>query len=321
MNYKTIHNTEIKVSSFAMGTGGFGGNIGEEFAGKLFDSYREKGGNFIDTANCYGRWLADGLNNSELTIGRMLKSRGCRKDIVLGTKGAHPRFNTMHIPRMSKEELATDLEESLKALQTDYIDIYWLHRDDPSQPVEEIMENLNIHVRAGKVRAIGCSNWEANRIKAALEYSKKAGITAFCADQNHYNLAKVNDEVMAGAFQTSANDDVITLYKKSGITAIPYSSQAQGLFSKAMEPDFYQNPNYEALRKLYLNPTTERHIKAVKNITQQTDFEPTQIALAYLINQPFDVVPIISTSSIERLNDIFDATKIKLTKEQMESLI
>jgi aryl-alcohol dehydrogenase-like predicted oxidoreductase len=320
MKYINIKNTDIKVSSFAFGAAAFGG-IDDELAGKLFDSYREKGGNFIDTANIYGKWLPNGLNNSELAIGRLLKDRGCRKDIVLGTKGAHPNMNSMNIPRLSKDEITSDLEESLKALQTDYIDIYWLHRDDPSRPVEEIMEILNSFIRAGKVRAIGCSNWSASRIQEALDHSSKKGIIAFCADQNHYNLAKVNDEVMAGAFQTSAGEDTIKLYKENKITPIPYSSQAQGLFSKALEKDFYTNPKYDGLRKLYLNPITERRISAVKIISRETGYEPTQIALAYLKNQPFEVVPIISTSSIERLYSIFEAAEIKLNEKQMSSLL
>jgi aryl-alcohol dehydrogenase-like predicted oxidoreductase len=230
-------------------------------------------------------------------------------------------MKTMNIPRLSKEEITSDLEESLKALQTDYIDIYWLHRDDPSRSVDEIMEILNSFIRAGKVRAIGCSNWSSSRIQEALDHSSKKGIIAFCADQNHYNLTKVNDEVMAGAFQTSAGEDTIKLYKENKITPIPYSSQAQGLFSKALEKDFYTNPQYDGLRKLYLNPITERRISAVKIISRETGYEPTQIALAYLKNQPFEVVPIISTSSIERLHSIFEAAEIKLNEKQMSSLL
>jgi aryl-alcohol dehydrogenase-like predicted oxidoreductase len=183
------------------------------------------------------------------------------------------------------------------------------------------MDNLNLLVRMGKVRAIGCSNWKASRIQEALEYSKKTGITAFCADQNHYNLAKVNDEVMADAFQTSPDEETIKLYKENKITIIPYTSQALGLFSKALEVDFNINPKYENLRKLYLNQTTERRISAVKLISQQTGYEPTQIALAYLKNQSFDVIPIASTTSIDRLNSIFAAVEIKLTEEQMNTLI
>jgi aryl-alcohol dehydrogenase-like predicted oxidoreductase len=126
---------------------------------------------------------------SERTIGAWLRSRGVRKGVILATKGAHPDLDAMQVDRMSPEEIGSDLAESLDALQTDVVDIYWLHRDAPGVPVEEIVDALNVHVRAGRIRALGASNWRPDRIEAANAYARTHDLTGFSASQIAHSLA------------------------------------------------------------------------------------------------------------------------------------
>jgi len=142
MEYKKILYTDLIVSSVCLGGAPFGSSIDPDKSMRLMDLFVELGGNFIDTANVYGKWLPDGRSASEETLGKWMKTRKNRGRLVVTTKGAHPDLKTMSVQRLSKEEISADVDDSLKNLQTDYIDLYWLHRDDPNRCVGEILERL-----------------------------------------------------------------------------------------------------------------------------------------------------------------------------------
>ncbi|HET8844709.1 MAG TPA: aldo/keto reductase, partial [Ktedonobacteraceae bacterium] len=164
MQYRDIPHTNLHPSALCLGTGSFGTGIDASSAFRLLDIFLEHGGTFIDTARVYGAWVPNGLGLSEKVIGQWVNERHVREQIVLGTKGAHPVFSARHIPRLAPQDIIADLDESLRCLQTEYIDLYWLHRDDPQRPVADILETLNEQVRQGKIRYFGCSNWHVERI-------------------------------------------------------------------------------------------------------------------------------------------------------------
>lgn len=167
-----IPKTELKVSALCLGGGPHG--VDPEESEKVLDYYLASGGNFIDTANIYGQWKpGGGVSVSERFLGKYIKSRKCRNRIVLDTKGAAPHFDTMHVPRVSRKDILHDIDDSLKNLQVDYVDLYWLHHDDEKISVEEIIDTLVALVREGKIRYFGCSNWNTARIREALDYSRK----------------------------------------------------------------------------------------------------------------------------------------------------
>jgi len=313
---KLLKGTELAVSPIALGTTSFSSPLDDGQSGKLMDDFIASGGNFFDTANCYGRWLSDGLPHCEMALGRLVKARNNRHDIIISSKGAHPIFNTMHIPRMSEKEVLFDLEDSLKNMQTEYIDLYFLHRDDPSKDVSEIMTMLNKFIKSGKIRYIGCSNWSAERISAANEFCAKENLQPFVVDQNLMNLAKVNPETLTGSFQTYSDEKTIELYN-GGLTAMPYSSQAGGLFTKMCQADFMENNKYKHLRHSYLNDETLKRSERVNEFAEKNGYEPTQIALAWLINQSFTCIPIVGSNTPERLDDAVKATEIKFTKDEI----
>lgn len=176
MRQVVIPSTDLKASAICLGTGGMGTTIPADEAFVMLDYFTEAGGNFLDTALIYANWIPGEKSVSEKTIGRWMKARGNRPAIVLGTKGAHPDLSAMHVPRLSAQDIAADVNASLSHLQTDCIDVYWLHRDDPARPVEEIIHTLNDLVAAGKIRHFGCSNWRAPRIRAANAYAAQHGL-------------------------------------------------------------------------------------------------------------------------------------------------
>ncbi len=197
MNYRTIPNSELTVSTISLGSTGIGSAIGAEESFALLDCYAQAGGNFIDTAAVYANWLPGERNVSEKTIGRWMTERGVRDQMVVTTKGAHPELETMHKPRMSRREIESDLDDSLRNLQTDVIDLYLLHRDDTSRTVEEILTVMNDQVKAGKIRYFGCSNWSVSRIEKAQSWAAEHGIDGFVANQVNWSLAVIDPERMA----------------------------------------------------------------------------------------------------------------------------
>ena len=157
---------------------------------ELMDHYIEAGGNVIDTAESYARWLPGGEYQSEKVIGEWLRERRTRDQIVLSTKGAHPKLESMDVPRLSKAEIQADLDSSLQRLGVEHIDLYWLHRDSPGYPVEEILESLDTFRKAGKIKYAGFSNWTQSRAEEARLAAERLGVQGFVASQNMWSLAK-----------------------------------------------------------------------------------------------------------------------------------
>jgi aryl-alcohol dehydrogenase-like predicted oxidoreductase len=188
MKYVNIPVTTLNPSAISLGTNRFGSLIDRDSAFKLLDAYIELGGTFIDTAHIYADWIPGAPHSaSEKTIGEWLRQRNCRAQIVLATKVGHPNLKSMHISRLSARELLDDLFESLEFLQTDYVDLLWLHRDDPGLPVGEIVDAMNQVLRTGKARYIGCSNWRAPRIREANEYARMHNLCGFIANQPQWS--------------------------------------------------------------------------------------------------------------------------------------
>ena len=180
---KKLTNTDLEISAICLGTDDFGTAVEERRAFEVMDYYYENGGNLIDTARIYAAWFENGEGMSEKTIGRWLKERKNRHDIIISSKCACPKLDKMHISRLTAKEMEDDIDKSLLALGVDCIDIMWLHRDDESKPVSEIMDAVNYISKKGKVRYFGASNWRASRIKEANKYAKAASTEHFIASQ------------------------------------------------------------------------------------------------------------------------------------------
>jgi aryl-alcohol dehydrogenase-like predicted oxidoreductase len=192
MRIKNIPYTELNASVLCLGIAEFGSGVEDSISTAVVDRYLEAGGNVLDTAEIYAAWLPGGYHKSEEFLGRWLKKRGNRDGLVISTKGAHPDVNSMEVPRMSKAEVEADLNSSLKRLGLDYVDLYWLHRDAPKTPVEEILLMLEDFRKAGKIRYAGFSNFTATRAEAARLAAEKLNVPGFIGSQNQWSLAKAD---------------------------------------------------------------------------------------------------------------------------------
>lgn len=320
MRLATIGGTDLTVSALCLGTVAIGTTLDEAQSFRLLDAYIDAGGSFIDTANVYGKWLEGGIARSEIGIGGWLASRGGRDRVVIGTKGAHPDLQTMHISRLSPQEIADDLDESLRNLRTDYIDIYWLHRDDPARPVEEIMDTLNGMVRSGKIRYFGCSNWTVERIRETRRYCERSGATGFVANQCMWNLASVNKAALTYPGLEIMDEASRKFHEETQMTVVPYTSQANGFFTKALRDDFATNPAYDKVKRVYGNAHNLALAERVRKLAADTGWEPTALALAYLLHQSVPTIPIIGPNNENQLAESVKALDLVMSAEMVAYL-
>jgi len=318
VKYRTIPKTDLRASCICMGGGAIGVSLDEGESFRMLDVFVDLGGNFIDTANIYGKWLPHGRNSSEETIGRWLKKRSNRDRIILATKGAHPNLNAMDIPRLGCSEIREDLEESLITLQTDTIDLYWLHRDDESRPVGDILETMNGLVKEGKIRYFGCSNWKPSRISEALKYAEKNGMKSFVANQMMWSLAEPDMTAVADKTLVAMDKEGLDFHKKTNMAAVPYTSQANGYFTKLAEggPSLLN----ERVKRIYHHNRNIHRMERILRLAREMSCSVTEIALAYLISHGFPTFPIVGCRSVEQLMESMKAGDLVLNAEQVDFL-
>lgn len=319
MNHLRLPSTALEVSPLCLGTNQFGTALDDGAAGSILDRFAELGGNFLDTARSYGDWMPDAPRGaSEQALGRLLRARQ-RERWVLATKGCEFDYRAGDFaPRVTPEYLQQDLGASLAALQTDYIDLYWLHRDDPSRPVAEIVDALIAEQRAGRIRHFGCSNWSVARIEAAQAHARSVGNPGFVACQPLWGLAEPDREAMQMYCPGGYYDDGYQALHAAGLTMIPYSGQSRGFFTKLAEGGEGSLP--DDLRALYLNDANRRRLPVVQRIAAAHGVSINQVVLAYLLSQPHPTVPIIGASRAEQLTDSVAACAVTLSRDECAAL-
>lgn len=305
MEYIQIEGSPKQVSRLMKGSDYFYNDSYEKAATNL-DAFLAIGGNSIDTAHIYCG------GESEEVIGRYMQERGNREQLVILTKGAHHDHTGS---RVSKEAIAHDLEISLKRLQTDYIDLYALHRDDPAVPAAEVIDILNEHVKAGTVRAIGVSNWTWQRIKEANEYAAANGLVGFTFSSPNLSLAKAKEPFWHGC--VSADEETCAWHEEEQFPLLSWSSQARGFFTGRFTPEVRDNE--DLVRVFYSDENWERLARA-KQLATEKNVTAIQIALAYVLNQPFPTCALIGAQSAEELHSCDAGSLITLTKEEMDWL-
>ena len=317
MKTRPIPRTNLKASELCLGTAEFGSAIDESTSEKILETYLDAGGNVLDTAEIYAAWLPNGEHRSETFLGNWLRKNKNRNQLIISTKGAHPRLASMDKPRMSKPTVEFDLNSSLQRLGTDYVDIYWLHRDDPSTPAEEIVSMLDDFRKSGKIRYSGVSNWTETRAEAARVAAEKLGAQSFIGVQNQWCLAKA--DAAKGDPTWAYTDDAFTHWHlEHNIAAFPYTTQANGYFRRMENGTLEQAP--DLVRRLFDSPENRERYKRVKTIQSETGRSTGAIVLSYLLSQPFAVFPIIGPKKSADLIESFEATKAALTAEQVAFL-
>lgn len=305
-----------RTAVIALGSVPFGVDLSEAQSFEFMDAYAEMGGNFIDTARVYGDFARDIPGVAEQTIGKWLAARHNRAAITLGTKGGHPRLQSMHTGRLDRESLKSDLADSLEALQTDYVDVYWLHRDDVSRPVADILETLNVFVSDGQARLLGASNWTAARIAEANEYAAAHGLTGFGANQPQFSLARqalVEDDTLV-----QMDDETHAFHVRTGLPCVCFSSQAKGFFTKLNQQG--EAALSDKARRRFQTPENMAVYDRLCALAAETGHSVNALALAYLTCQPFPTFPITGASRIEQVLALREAGDVVLTPEQVKGL-
>lgn len=314
-----IPHTALEAAVISLGAADFGGSIDRQVSFALLDAYTAAGGNFIDTASVYNDWIPGERSRSEKLIGEWLRARGSRHEMILATKGAHPKLARMHVPRLSPGEIRRDVEASLRHLGVERIDLYYLHRDDPARPVEEILGTLEELVEEGKLRYYGCSNWTPTRIMTAQEHAARSGAAGFAAVQNLWNLAHIDRHALVDKTQVVMSDTLWAYHRQTGLAAIPYSAQANGIFHKLAAG--LEDRVRPQLAALMLNPLTRQRFERVQALQAATGWSVTQIVLGYLMAQPFVTIPVIGPRTLHQLAESLSAAEISMTWEQARGLV
>ena len=306
------------VSRLALGTDYFGTHVDSDIAFQIMDEYTAAGGNLLDTARFYADWVPGGHGASERTVGQWLARRGARERVLISTKGGHPDLDSMQISRLSLEEVSGDLEDSLQALGVDCIDLYWLHRDDESQPVEKIMDMLAAVADTGYVRAIGCSNWRAQRLVAANEYAARQGIPQFCASQLQWSLAVSSALAQEDSTRVVMDEAELQRYRHNKVPVMAYTSQAKGFFARPLNGPGAAN---EKSLKWFTNPGNLARRERVQTLSGRTGLSPTAIALGYVLNNEVRAMALIGPRTIAQLRDSMLAADVELSPGDLRYLI
>jgi len=302
MRKREIGKSGLKVYPLAFGGNVFGWTVDEALSFSLLDAFTAEGFNLIDTADSYSKWVPGNRGGeSETIIGKWLRRSGKRKKVILATKvgsemGAGEKG-------LSKSYILRAVERSLQRLQTDYIDLYQSHFDDPDTPFEETLEAYAQLIKQGKVRAIGASNYTAGRLAQALDIGNQPGYPGYQSLQTLYNLHDRADY--------EANLE--PLCKERGLGVLTYFSLASGFLTGKYrsEDSLARRARGEMVRK-YVNERGFRILKALDQVAKQSNTKPATVALAWLITRPGITAPIASATSLEQLNDLIDATRLEL---------
>lgn len=312
MEYRRLGRTGMKVSELCLGTMQWGWTADEATSFTIMDAFVGAGGNFIDTADVYSRWVEGNPGGvSEEIIGRWMKARGNRQSIVLATKARGRMWDGPNGEGLSRAHLMRAVDDSLRRLQTDYIDLYQTHSDDRETPLDETLRALDDLVRAGKVRYIGASNIQAWRLCGALWTSEKHSIARYDSLQPHYNLAH------RGEFER----ELKPLVENQGLAVIPYSPLAAGfLTGKYQRGAESASVRADNIRNRYFNERGWGILDKLQEVAGGRGLSPAQAALAWLLTQPVITAPIIGANSVEQLNESLGAAGVRLLAGEMAAL-
>ena len=310
MQTRELGRSGLQISPLMLGGNVFGWTIDEATSFAVLDAFVANGGNAIDTADGYSVWVPGHVGGeSETIIGKWLQRRG-RRDVVIATKvGWEVNADNKGL---KKDYILRAVEGSLKRLQTDYIDLYQSHKDDETTAVEETLEAYAQLVKEGKVRAIGASNFTAARLQESLDASAKHGFPRYETLQNLYNLYDRAD----------FEQNLAPLLLKENISAIPYYGLAAGFLTGKYrdQADLQKSPRGAGVGQKYLNEKGLALLTALDAVADRQQATPAQVALAWLMQAPAVTAPIASATSVGQVTELLEATELRLTAEDLETL-
>ncbi|WP_369056165.1 aldo/keto reductase [Kineococcus terrestris] len=302
-----IGTSELDVRPLCLGANTFGWTSDEAESHRVLDAFVDGGGDFLDTADVYSAWSDGGAGISETIIGSWFEKSGKRDAVVLATKvGKAPGLDDLRA-----DTIRRGVDASLQRLRTDRIDLYWAHADDEGTPLAETLGAFDELVTAGKVRAIGASNYSAPRLEEALETSRREGFAGYVALQNEYHL-------MARAGYEERTADVVAA---NGLAMVPYAALASGFLTGKYRPGQLAESQRQAKAAAYLDdPRGPRVLAALDEAAAAHGTDVTSVALAWLAQQDTVVAPIASARTVEQLPTLLAAADLELTQEELAAL-
>ena len=317
MRYGEIPGVNKSVARIVQGTTMIGSDLDEAESFALLDQVYELGCNMIDTAHVYSG------GNSERIIGRWLRARRLYDKIVIITKGA---AHSEDRRRMTPFDIASDLHDSLARLQTDTIDLYLLHRDDPDVPFEPIMDALNEHLQAGRIRSFGASNWSHKRIEAANAYAHANGLEPFVTSSPQFSLAESLDEPWPLCLSISGSAGVTARawYTRTQMPVLAWSPLASGFFSGLFRRDnlqmFGEREWDEVAVRSYANEANFQRLDRATLLASEKGLSTAQVALAYVMSQPMNVFAVVGPHGGEKFRANIEASDVQLSPQEMDWL-
>jgi len=310
MILRKLGNSPLEVPPLALGTNVFSWTVDEPTAFKLLDAAVAHGLTFLDTADVYSRWVPGNKGGeSETIIGNWLRRSGKRSSVIVATKVGMEMGPGKK--GLSKNYILRAAEDSLRRLQTDYIDLYQSHEDDPDTPLAETLEAHSELIQQGKVRAIGASNYRPERLAEALQVSRQHNLPRYETLQPMYNL-----------YERAGYEEALeAVCAANGLGVIPYFSLAKGFLSGKYrsEKDLGKSQRGSGV-KSFLNDRGFRILHALDRVAKAQNSSPARVALAWLMARPSITAPIASATSLEQLHDLFEATQLRLDRGSIELL-
>ena len=310
MEKRRLGTTDLYVSPLTFGGNVFGWTIDKQQSFKLLDAFIDADFNFIDTADTYSWWVPGNKGGeSETVIGSWLASRKNRDKVIISTKvGSKTKEHPVNV---SKKFILNSVEDSLRRLKTDYIDLYQTHFDDENTPVEETLAAYQQLIKEGKVRYIGTSNMSPDRMRKSLEASKSGDLPPYRTLQPQYNLLEREK------YETA----YVPLVKENNLGVLSYHSLASGFLTGKYrgEDDLDKSQRGDSVKK-YLNPRGFGILKALDNLAQKYQTTQAAVALAWAMGRPTITSPIVSATDLKQLESIIKAPQLQLDEDDMQNL-
>ena len=300
-----LPHTDLKVHPLCLGGNVFGFSADVSNSELVLDYYFDNGGNFVDTADMYSQWAPGHVGGeSETIIGNWMKKRGNRREMIIATKVS--KLDTR--PGLKPSNIAAACDDSLRRLQTDYIDLYYAHQDDPDTPIEETLGAFDSLVKAGKVRYIAASNFTPERLQESLNISKAQGLVSYVASQDQYNLMDREYE-----------KTLMPTLKANGLSQIPFYGLARGFLTGKYRPGVtVESVRATGVGNSYANERGWRMLEKLDQIAQDKNTSVAAVALAWLRAQPTVATPIASATKLEQIKEIMPV--IELTSDELQIL-
>src|SRR5262252_1041005 len=313
MLMRRLGRTGLRVSALCLGGNTFGWTTDQKASQAVLDAYVEAGGNFIDTADVYSRWVSGHKGGeSEDVLGKWMKARGNRRTVIIATKVMGPMGPGPNDTGLSRQHIVEGVEDSLRRLQTDFIDLYQAHWDDRDTPLEETLRAFDDLIRQGKVRYIGASNYHAWRLTRALWESDRRAFARYESIQPKYNLV----------FRDEYERELEPLCLEQSIGVIPYSSLGSGFLSGKYRRGgaLPQTARAAGVQRAYMTDRGFAVLEAVEKVATRTGLTPAQVALSWLAHRPGITAPIASATSPAQLAELLGGIELVLDAEARGAL-